>query len=96
MLESVLKRRCGAWLREAYPGSEIYHLNVKAVAGFPDSLVVVPRPDRCRLMLVEFKVPGKKPTPAQALMLERMQKAGVDAFWVDNQDAFQREVNERC
>ena len=46
-------------------------------------------PDRCfisrtgAVLFLEFKAPGKKPTPIQLRMLEKLRAQGVAAGWTD-------------
>lgn len=36
---------------------------------------------------IEFKAPGKKPTPRQSLCIQQMQEAGAAVFIVDGEDS---------
>jgi hypothetical protein len=51
--------------------------------GWPDTIFLVPG----RPLFIEFKRPGKEPTPLQYHRLEHLQGLGYDVFWVDNSDA---------
>lgn len=39
---------------------------------------------KCGVFLIEFKAPGKKPSPHQVLRMQEMVAAGVTIFWTDS------------
>lgn len=50
-------------------------------AGVPDRIVLLPGG---RILFLELKAPGKKPTTLQAKWLEWLRKLGFRAEWADN------------
>lgn len=51
---------------------------------FPDDAFLIPGG---RILLLEFKAPGKWPTPLQAYRLERLRELGYWATWAADTDA---------
>lgn len=49
--------------------------------GFPDRQFIL---NKGRVVWVEFKAPGEKPTPLQQYRLNELKKNGHFAFWFDN------------
>ncbi len=41
---------------------------------------------RGRFISIEAKAPGKKPTPRQAMTMDKMEQAGATVFVIDNTD----------
>ncbi len=52
-------------------------------AGCPDDLFLIPGG---LALFIEFKRPGKEPTPLQAHKLEKMRELGFAAIWTDSAD----------
>ena len=61
-----------------------YHGSVYGVKGHSDIYGFLAPSGRA--FFIECKVPGKKPTPEQAAFLERMERTGAFANWVDSVD----------
>ena len=51
----------------------------------PDRLFITPTG---RTFYVEFKAPGKKPTPLQALTIDKMRKHNASVYVCDNYEQF--------
>lgn len=49
-------------------------------AGFPDRLVLMPKG---KISFVEMKSEGKKPSPLQNIIIEKLRKLGFDVFIID-------------
>lgn len=43
-------------------------------------------------MLIEFKVPGRKPNPQQYLRIWELRNAGAEAWWCDSVEGYRRLV----
>lgn len=50
--------------------------------GYPDRLFISPAG---HTIFLEFKQPGKGPTPLQAYRLNELRRRGVPAYWTDNE-----------
>lgn len=50
--------------------------------GVPDRIII----SNGRVLFLELKQPGKKPTKLQELVLSRLRAAGCKAFWTDSKD----------
>ena len=57
-------------------------INIMGNRGYPDRCFLLPG----RPAWIEFKRPGKKPTPLQYYRLWEMNQLGYDATWSDNED----------
>ena len=53
--------------------------------GFPDETFLIPGG---RPLIVEFKAPGKKPTPKQRLEIQRLKEEGYDVEVCDSLESF--------
>ena len=62
-------------------GGECYKWASPGARGVPDRLVVLPHG---RVIAVECKAPGKRPTKLQQHALAKLRALGVDATWVDS------------
>ena len=51
--------------------------------GVPDRLFIKDG----RVVAIEFKAPGKKPTPSQELVHDILQDAGLEVYVIDNVEA---------
>lgn len=59
--------------------------------GVPDRIIV----GKGRIMFLELKSPGKKPTALQEREIELIRAAGVLALWVDSWEHAKREIDYR-
>jgi hypothetical protein len=48
--------------------------------GVPDRLIL----GKGKVLFLEVKAPGNRPTPLQAREIERLNRHGIDANWCDN------------
>lgn len=51
--------------------------------GVPDRIVILPN----RILFVELKAPGKKPTPLQAKVHQQLRDLGCEVHTIDNVEA---------
>lgn len=65
-------------------GGQCYKWASPGIRGVPDRLVVLPFG---RVIAVEVKAPGKRPTALQERALAQLQGLGVAATWVDSKEA---------
>lgn len=52
-------------------------------AGWPDAMFLLPQG---RVLFIEFKRPGAKPSPLQEHRLETLRELGFNAIWADSRD----------
>ena len=77
MSESRTERTCCAWVkRQGGVTMKIYEHK-----GWPDRLVIKPGG---KMMFVEFKANGKKPSILQQYMLDYLHKLGCRAEWTSS------------
>lgn len=55
-----------------------------SLAGVPDRIVIIPDG---RVVFVELKAPGKKPTPLQQRTIERLRRVGADVRIIDSKES---------
>lgn len=84
MLEKYLEQRCCKEVKKV--GGIAIKLNPIGFSGIPDRLMLLPG---AKVMFVEFKQPGKRPTIVQYAWLEKLSKLGFDARWCDDAGYFQ-------
>ena len=86
MLEREIEKQCCAIakFRGWIPVKVAY-----TFSGFPDRMFLGPGG---KVWFVEFKAPGRKPTPLQARMIERLRGLGHSIDVIDNVDDF----GQRC
>lgn len=73
-LESQVVKLCGEW------GLLTYKFSSPSQRGVPDRVVM----GRGRVLFLELKNAGCKPTGLQKRELERISQAGISAGWTDN------------
>lgn len=59
--------------------------------GMPDRLILIPGG---RVVFVEVKAPGKKPTPLQEKRAQELREMGFSVYMVDSVEAVQQVVEE--
>ena len=57
--------------------------------GVPDRIFLK---ENLKIIFVEFKAPGKKPTKLQAHILSLLSKFGFKAYCIDNMEDFERVI----
>jgi hypothetical protein len=60
--------------------------------GFPDLIGAIP--PHGRMLCIEVKRPGQKPTDAQHAFLDRRRTEGAIAYWTDSVDSALRQFEE--
>lgn len=78
MKEFALERKVVAYCREQ--GLLCYKFSSPARRGVPDRIILY----RGRVMFLELKAPGCKPTKLQEREMSLLGEAGFSATWVDN------------
>lgn len=78
MTESQLERKVTQWCKNR--GLLTYKFVSPNNRGVPDRIII----SNGRILFLELKQPGKKPTKLQEYELERLRKAGCRVSWVDN------------
>jgi hypothetical protein len=84
ILERAVVRHCQA------RGLLTYKFSSPAHRGVPDRIIFGPGG---RVMLLELKAPGKRPTLLQAREITRLNALGVMALWIDKVDEAIMEVD---
>ena len=82
--EGKLQARVIAWTLKRHVTAIRLSFRRGVTAGWPDILFLLP--GGCPLF-IEFKAPGKKPTPLQEQRLKQLHELGYAATWTDNFDA---------
>lgn len=59
--------------------------------GLPDRLILLPE---ARIYFVELKSKGKKPTPRQMWVHERLRQFGFKVYWIDTYIKLKNFINE--
>lgn len=67
-------------------GHVFWKLEVAGYPGVPDRLMLSPG----RVAFIEFKAPGKKPTPLQAAWHAKLRALGFTVHVIDNVSDFER------
>lgn len=80
-LESSTERWCVRWARER----KIMVSKLTDPTGIMDHAFWLPRG---KVVLIEFKRLGLKPTPLQQYYLDKLAASGYDTFFVDSKDRF--------
>lgn len=65
-------------------------LKIQAARGWPDRVFIK---QNGRVMFVEFKAPGRKPTPLQTHVMHLIAKAGANVYWVSCEANFKELYN---
>lgn len=75
MLESKLQRKIQQYLKNNLPNSVVWknHGNQYSVIGLPDIMCLY----RGKLICIEVKIPGNKPTKLQEVTLQKLKDAGA-------------------
>ena len=75
MLENTLQRKIQTYLKENLPKSVVWknHGNQYSVIGLPDIMCVY----REKLVCIEVKISGNKPTKLQEITLKKLSDAGA-------------------
>lgn len=79
MTESTLERRIGLFCKAH--GLIYYKFSSPGRRGVPDRMIVGPGQ---KVMFLEIKAPGKKPTKLQLHEIAKLKENGFVAEWVDN------------
>ena len=79
MRESLIEKQVCDYARKH--GWLVYKFTSPQHRGVPDRIFVSPRGV---VVWMEFKAPGKKPTPLQARELAKLTERGCYAGWTDN------------
>ena len=79
MLEKTIEKRVCDYAKSM--GMGVYKFNSAARAAVPDRMIIAPTG---KIIFIEFKQTGKKPTGPQTRELSRLMKMNVPAFVVDN------------
>ncbi|WP_373845027.1 VRR-NUC domain-containing protein [Clostridium sp.] len=73
-------------------GGRAYKFISPGNAGVPDRLVLLPEG---KIIFVELKAPGKKPTSLQLVQHRRIQNLGFKVLIIDNKQAVDDLIDER-
>ncbi len=75
MLENTLQRKIQSYLKSNLPNSVVWknHGNQYSVIGLPDIMCVY----KGKLVCIEVKIPGNKPTKLQEITLKKLSEAGA-------------------
>lgn len=76
--ESELETKLTQYCQEI--GALTYKFRSVGIRGVPDRVIIY----RGKVMFIELKAPGKKPSPQQYYHLRRIKAQGVIAEWADN------------
>jgi len=89
----VLERDIEAYLRKRVDalGGRAYKFVSPGNAGVPDRLVLLPGG---RVVFVELKAPGRRPTPLQMVQQERIRALGFDVRVIDSCEAVDELIRE--
>jgi hypothetical protein len=79
--ESLIERAFVRWVNEVFADCAIcYKFSAPSHRGVPDRLIVI----RGKCLFIEFKAPGRRPSPLQQHEIDRLRGAGVWAGWVSS------------
>lgn len=75
MLESVLQRKIQKYLKDNLPNAVVWknHGNQYSVIGLPDIMCVY----KGKIICIEVKIQGNKPTKLQEVTLQKLKEAGA-------------------
>lgn len=76
-IEQYLRRACAA------QGVQCYKWVSPSCVGVPDRILIFPFG---LVAFVELKAPGKRPTPLQVAVREKMEKNNAHVSWADSKD----------
>jgi hypothetical protein len=83
-MEKHIEVRCRKIAKER--GHLFWKLEVPGYPGVPDRLMLS---DGARITFIEFKAPGKKPTPLQNAWHEKLRALGFTVHVIDNVSDFE-------
>lgn len=75
MIESDLQRKIQKYLKDNLPESVVWknHGNQYSVMGLPDIMCI----HKGKMICIEVKMPGNKPTKLQEVTLQKLKEAGA-------------------
>lgn len=75
MLENTLQRKIQKYLKDNLPDAVVWknHGNQYSVIGLPDIMCVY----KGKIICIEVKIPGNKPTKLQEVSLQKLSNAGA-------------------
>jgi len=75
MLENTLQRKIQKYLKDNLPDAVVWknHGNQYSVIGLPDIMCV----HKGKIICIEVKIPGNKPTKLQEVTLQKLSNAGA-------------------
>lgn len=75
MLENTLQRKIQKYLKDNLPDAVVWknHGNQYSVIGLPDIMCVY----KGKIICIEVKIPGNKPTKLQEVTLQKLSNAGA-------------------
>jgi hypothetical protein len=79
VLERDIRSSVIKWARQQ--GIIVQKMNGQFSNGFPDDLFLLPRG---KVAFIEFKAPGKKPTPLQERRIKEIAALGHNVIWTDS------------
>ncbi|NRG44208.1 VRR-NUC domain-containing protein [Bacillus sp. CRN 9] len=79
-LRDQVKKECGIAYKFESPGN----------SGVPDRLVLLPGK---KIVFVELKAPGKKPSPIQLAQHRKITKLGFEVFVIDSKEGVDKFIN---
>jgi hypothetical protein len=88
LLESDVENPAKSWLRDR--GWWVRKFKSPGNRSVPDDVMA----KASRVIWVEFKRPGNKPTEKQAEQMKLMRAAGLEVYWFDNLEAFKQKFLE--
>lgn len=83
-MEKHIEAKCRKFAKAR--GHVFWKLVVQGYPGVPDRLMLSPG----RVTFIEFKAPGKKPTPLQAAWHAKLRALGFTVHVIDNVSDFER------
>ena len=87
--EAKLERRLVDKVRQN--GGRAYKFTSPSQRSVPDRICVLPGG---KVIFVEMKAPGKKPTPKQAMEIERLRKLGAEVEVIDSKESVDAFIDE--
>lgn len=79
-LEKDIEKKVCAYARTL--GCLVYKFTSPSQRSIPDRLFIMPGGRGC--FFIEFKKRGEKPTPAQAVEIDKIKRQGISVFVVDD------------
>lgn len=78
MLESTIEKSVVTWAR--HNGWLSYKMASQFARGWPDRMFI----KAGRVIFIEFKAPGKKPTVKQQIVIDKIRNEDILVFVIDN------------